>query len=367
MEKPMDSLLPSRPDASPSWTPPQGNSSQFGQTRAVTITAAASSDGAARDPSAPLKPNQGASVPDQQAIGARSESLADWRRRRGIDTATQIKLVKLVHMRYQHPDLNVIARFLRDFGMVAEKATSDEVWFRGYGPDQYVYYARRGEKMFLGGTFEVETRADLDRAAALPGAEGSIVDLHAAGAPGGGHLVTLRDPEGFPLNLIHGQSPAPPRAETELPTTILHNDERKKPRARAFNRFTPGPAAVHKLGHFGLCVRDFAAQLKWYTETFNMAPTDFLYVPASAEQDGNDAGDQSLEAVTTPGRDVALFAHIDRGEELVDHHTFFISTNATSHVHHASFEVHDLDTQQLGHQWLGKQGYTSVWVSEDTS
>jgi hypothetical protein len=38
-----------------------------------------------------------------------------------------------------------------------------------------------------------------------------------------------------------------------------------------------------------------------------------------------------------------------------------MSTNRTKHVHHASFEVHDFDTQQLGHQWLAKQNYTSVW------
>lgn len=73
-------------------------------------------------------------------------------------------------------------------------------------------------------------------------------------------------------------------------------------------------------------------------------PTDFLHV-GEAEQ----------------RKTVAVFAHIDRGEDLVDHHTFFMSTNKTSHVHHCSFEVHDFDTQALGHQWLAAKGYTSVW------
>jgi hypothetical protein len=58
---------------------------------------------------------------------------------------------------------------------------------------------------------------------------------------------------------------------------------------------------------------------------------------------------------------VAVFAHIDRGETPVDHHTFFMSSNATAHVHHCSFEVHDYDTQHLGHQWLAGKGYKSVW------
>ena len=128
--------------------------------------------------------------------------------------------------------------------------------------------------------------------------------------------------------------------------TVYNYEGEDKPRVRKFNRFTPGPAAVHKLGHYGLCVQNFSEQLEWYTRNFNFAPTDFLYVPSG--------GDGKT-------KDVGVFAHIDRGDRPVDHHTFFMSANPTSHVHHASFEVHDYDTQHLGHQWLGKQGYTSVW------
>jgi hypothetical protein len=54
--------------------------------------------------------------------------------------------------------------------------------------------------------------------------------------------------------------------------------------------------------------------------------------------------------------------HLDRGDTCTDHHSFFLSANPMSaHVHHCSFEVHDFDTQHLGHQWLAKQGYRSVW------
>lgn len=76
-------------------------------------------------------------------------------------------------------------------------------------------------------------------------------------------------------------------------------------------------------------------------------PTDFLYIPSPDSEEKR--------------KNVAVFAHIDRGAGFVDHHTFFMSTNPKSHVHHCSFEVHDFDTQQLGHQWLAKKGYTSVW------
>lgn len=144
-------------------------------------------------------------------------------------------------MRYQHPDLDEITTFLADFGMHLVKSTDDKRWFRGYGPDQYVYYAQRGPKKFLGGTYEVESYADLEKAAAIDGA-GKIEEL--SDAPGGGHFITLTDPEGFPVCFVHGQEPA----ETgQLPTKLITNYEQDKPRVREFLRFREGPAAVHKV------------------------------------------------------------------------------------------------------------------------
>lgn len=108
-----------------------------------------------------------------------------------------------------------------------------------------------------------------------------------------------------------------------------------------------------KLGHFGLCVNDFPSQLDFYTKNFNIVPSDVLYVAPGTTTDGK------------PDRkEVAIFAHLDLGQDLVDHHTLFLSTVPPStepHVHHCSFEIHDFDTQALGHQWLARKGYESVW------
>ena len=157
-------------------------------------------------------------------------------------------------------------------------------------------------------------------------------------------MVTLHDQEGFPINLLHGQTK---KEAGPYPEILTINYEKDKPRVARFQRFKPGPAAVHKLGHYGLCVTNFPAQMAWYTRTFNLVPTDILYINDSSAENGR--------------KDVAIFAHIDLGPTPVDHHTFFMSSNATAHVHHASFEVHDFDTQSLGHEWLAKKGYTSVW------
>jgi len=37
---------------------------------------------------------------------------------------------------------------------------------------------------------------------------------------------------------------------------------------------------------------------------------------------------------------------------MVDDHCFFFFEGPKFHVHHSSFEVHDFDSQLLGHNWL---------------
>lgn len=96
-------------------------------------------------------------------------------------------------------------------------------------------------------------------------------------------------------------------------------------------------------------VQDFEKQFAFYTRNFNLIPTNVLYVPGVDDKTSN----------------VGMFAHIDRGDELVDHHSIFLTSlppdHTQPHVHHCSFEIHDLDTQELGHFWLAKKGYKSVW------
>ena len=74
--------------------------------------------------------------------------------------------------------------------------------------------------------------------------------------------------------------------------------------------------------------------VEFLSPKFNLVLSDWLYVE---DEDGKK-------------RDVTLFAHIDRGDDYVDHHTFFMSSNPTSHVHHCSFEEHSFKTQLLRHQ-----------------
>lgn len=109
------------------------------------------------------EPNRGGPVSDLVSNGPdRQQSLAEWKKQRQCDKNEQIRLVKLAHMRYRHPDLGEISEFLQgiylpiracarnlllievidnqcpDFGMYVAKRTETEIWFRGYGPDPFV-------------------------------------------------------------------------------------------------------------------------------------------------------------------------------------------------------------------------------------
>jgi hypothetical protein len=63
--------------------------------------------------------------------------------------------------------------------------------------------------------------------------------------------------------------------------------------------------------------------------------------------------------------DVMTFMHLDLGEEYIDHNTFFLQraspTTRETYVHHTLFEVAEFDTQLMGHYYLAKKGWKSVW------
>lgn len=108
-------------------------------------------------------------------------------------------------------------------------------------PLTWLDYVCKGEKKFLGGAFTVESYQDLERASALGG---GVPIEEMKDAPGKGHIVTVNDPEGFPVSLVHGQEPV---NSQEPPAKVTSNYVQDKPRIREFLRFKPGPAAVYKV------------------------------------------------------------------------------------------------------------------------
>ncbi|CZR60148.1 related to 2,3-dihydroxybiphenyl-1,2-dioxygenase [Phialocephala subalpina] len=262
---------------------------------------------------------------------------------------SKVQLIRLSHVYFSHPNLKEFTKFALDFGFVEAHRDNDTIYFRGYGKDPYCYVAmesKDGKPHFGGGAFVAASREEFEKAKNI---EGALVK--SLNAPGGGEMVTFARPGDTFMHVVFGQEER--AVETEHVPTATHenlgafNTPFEKPRQGQFQRFHEGPALVHKLGHFGYVCRDFDSELEFYTSNFNFVHSDILFHPKFSNID------------------VLTFMHLDLGKEYSDHHTLFLQRAPPevkkTYVHHSSFEVADFDTQLIGHEWLGKKGWKSVW------
>lgn len=246
---------------------------------------------------------------------------------------------RIAHIYYIHDDVVKADKFLHDFGFTVARKDEDKTYYKGYGTEPFVYCLIKGDHdQFGGAAFAVESLEDLELASrTLPNA----TPIHALDAPGRGKRVTFNDPvDGYPFHLVYDQMPV--ESTSNKPVLEYNYPEEKHRAVNEVQRFKHGPAAVHKLGHFGCCVTNFGKAYKFYTTHFNFKASDIIFDPKT-------------------GADNSAFLHLDRGEEQVDHHCFFFFEGPRFHVHHSSYEVHDFDVQGLGHQWLREKGYELVW------
>jgi catechol 2,3-dioxygenase-like lactoylglutathione lyase family enzyme len=166
------------------------------------------------------------------------------------DPRVRIKTTAFVVYRHAHVDKAV--KFLDDFGMTLVEDRGNEKFYQGYGEEAFCYWfksAAKGEQAGFGGAaYEVEERDELEKAAKVPGAT-SIKPLD---APGGGEIVTVKDPFGFYVHFVYGQ-----KRQNLISRPLFKNHsvnyefEGQKPRKGVFLRLEAGPAPVHKFGHYG--------------------------------------------------------------------------------------------------------------------
>ncbi|EPE06509.1 glyoxalase family protein [Ophiostoma piceae UAMH 11346] len=259
------------------------------------------------------------------------------------DAFQKIRLVRIAHVFYKHKDPKTATQFLHDFGFTEEKSIGNKTYFRGYGSQPFVVCIEAADDTAWGGAcFEVESEADLQRAATQLPAEAKATPIYdLVDAPGGGRAVTFYDPvDGFPFHLVYGQTKVEPR-DPNFPVSRVNYPAEKNRPVNKFLRFEKRPAPVHKLGHFGMCVTNFAKCYEFYSTHFNFHPSELVHDEAGVNH--------------------TVFFRLDRGADQVDHHIFFLYEGPASHVHHTSYETHDFDTQVLGHDWLREKGYKNCW------
>lgn len=134
----------------------------------------------------------------------------------------KINLKRIAHVYYTHANLEKAHEFLLDFGLSVTQQSADEIYYRGYGTETFVYCGRRGaEDTFGGAAFVVDSMEDLELATKkIPEAS----KIYKSNAPGGGKCVTFHDPiagREWPWHLVYSQTPVEmtdiPGAGLQLP------------------------------------------------------------------------------------------------------------------------------------------------------
>lgn len=249
--------------------------------------------------------------------------------------APTAKASALTELAFQRPSLTEAARFLTDFGLVVHSQHEHVLYARGRGAAPTCYRVERGpEPRFVGLAFAVESRAELYALSALPGAS----SVRAYEGPGGGELVTLRDPSGFQVEVSHGRA-----AEPALPVRapLVHNAPGAAPRIDTTQRLEAEPSEVVRLGHVVLEVADFQATCAWYTQHLGLIPSDVQVLP-----DGSPA---------------VVFLRLDRGDTPSDHHTLAIAQGICPAFGHCAFELADVDAIGMGQRILRERGHRHAW------
>jgi catechol 2,3-dioxygenase-like lactoylglutathione lyase family enzyme len=242
-----------------------------------------------------------------------------------------IKVRGVAYVRFGAPDLDKMQSFLLDFGLRISQRDEDRLYMRGTDPSPYVHVTELGEAGFRGLAFEAGSAADLARASKLPGAS-EVEDID---EPWGGQRVRFRDPDGFPVEVVHGRKAL---SALEAPVGAGFNRGSERVRFGTLCRVPAGPASVKRLGHVVVKVSNFETSAEWYKSHFGFVSSDDVYL-----------GEK--ENILTS------FLRCDLGSEYTDHHSLLCIGLGDPEFDHAAFEVEDLDAVMTGHEHLAAKEY----------
>jgi len=249
---------------------------------------------------------------------------------------TGIKIKDIAYGRLRAPDLDEMEEFLTEFGMVRSARTSEVLYMRGTDPDHHIHITEKGDPAFIGLAYNAGSEDDLERISQLPGAS----HVETMDEPGGGRRVRLTEPNGYQIEIIHGQETMDP---IPVPYQKLNSGAEANNRTGELMRIHTGPSRVKRIGHGVMGTPKLMETVTWFRETLGLVRSDDVY-----------AGE--------PTNVIGSFNRCDQGETFVDHHVFFCMHNETAGLNHLSFEVHDIDDVFTGHQHLKQNGaYEHMW------
>jgi len=250
-----------------------------------------------------------------------------------------IKVTDLAYGRITAPDLDRMEEFLIDFGMKRADRTKNALYMRGTdGDHHHLHVTELGEPRHVGMAWWAKTEDDLKEIAKESGAS----EIHELDEPGGGKRVTLTDPDGRIIEVIHGMEVL---EDLEVRDVLLNTGKDKLVRTD-LQRISanPGqPSHVKRSAHVVVKTKNLKKFNEWYQSTLGLTRSDSI----------NDEND--------PNEDMMTFNHIEAGSEYVDHHVLLGIQSDNAEFNHLSFEAADIDDIQIGHNWLKSKGYKHAW------
>lgn len=248
-----------------------------------------------------------------------------------------IKATGLAWLEFDKPDLDRAQMFARDFGFVVHHRSADSLYLRGYRPGSACMVIRKApQARFRGLAFSAADPADLQRIADEHGA-----NVRPADDALGGSLVSLHDPNGVEVSVVHGQDTLPelPRQQPQV-----YNFAGRTPRVNQTQHPVREPARVERLGHLAMASRTFSRTLDWYLQNFGLIVSDFQYLDGQRDRGP-----------------VFAFIRCDRGSEPSDHHSLALLLAPEAGYAHSAYEVADLDALAAGGEYLRERNWTRSW------
>ena len=228
-------------------------------------------------------------------------------------------------------------RFLTDFGLHCVAGSASALYMRAAGTAHHVHISELGpENATIGFGLNARSAADLATIAQRVG-----VPVQDNPEPGGGQRVRFIDPNGFVVDVLHGQFR---HAPLPLREPLVTNPPLARRRLGQSIRLKPQPASVVRLGHVALLVADFPKAHAFYQEVLGFKASDTYW-----------AGFE--------GNTIAAFMHCGLGDEWTDHHTVALisAQDGKTRFDHSAFEVLDLDDVVQSGEYLKARGHRHAW------
>lgn len=248
-----------------------------------------------------------------------------------------IAVKDIAYVRYQATDLDAMEAFMTDFGLKTKVRTANALYMRSCSDAHHVHITELGESnKTLGFGLLAQSASDLEQLAARLNT--TVEDNP---EPGGGKRVRFTDPDGFLVDVIHGQATL---AEIPFREPMAMNPATGRQRFGKVIRLKPQAASVTRMGHLALLVTDFKKSFEFYCDVLGFKPSDTYY-----------AG--------SPENKIAAFMHCGLGSSFTDHHTLALisSPDGVPRFDHSAFEVIDLDDLVQGGEYLKSCGHKHSW------